>query len=288
LSLPRLFGTDLGSIPGGVPYLLADPERVARWRQRLAGVPGFRVGINWQGNPRHDRQRRRAVPLEKFAALAAVPGVSLVALQKGAGAEQLAGCPFPVHRLEGLDAAGGAFLDTAAVACCLDLVVTSDTAVAHLAGALGVPTWVALPHAPDWRWLLGRDDTPWYPTMRLFRQETPGDWTGVFARLAEALRGRTASPERPPVEVPSSPAELLDRLAALEVEEARAGCGGRDRGRDELTALRAARERCLAASPELAGLAAELRAAHEAAREAEGRRAELLRRLSEAGAAARP
>jgi hypothetical protein len=129
------------------------------------------------------------------------------------------------------------------VACCLDLVVTSDTAVAHLAGALGVPTWVALPHAPDWRWLLGREDTPWYPTLRLFRQGAPGDWGGVFARMAETLRGRAASPG-------GQPAELLDGLAALD---------------------------------------AELRAAHEAAREAEGRRAELLRRLSDAGGvAARP
>src|SRR5207248_11489066 len=128
--------------------------------------------------------------LARFAPLAGVEGVRLVSLQKGPGVEQLhvlAG-RFPVMELvEELDTEGGAFLDTAAVMKNLDLVVTSDTAAAHLAGALGVPVWVALPFAPDWRWLLAREDSPWYPTMRLFRQAEAGNWAEVFDRIAGAL-----------------------------------------------------------------------------------------------------
>jgi hypothetical protein len=116
-----------------------------------------------------------------------VPGVALVSLQQGAGAEQRARAPFPVRSLPGRDADGGALLDTAAVMTCLGLVVTLDSAVAHLAGALAVPVWVALPHRPDWRWFLDREDTPWYPTMRLWRQDRPGAWAPVFARMGAEL-----------------------------------------------------------------------------------------------------
>src|SRR5207249_8886158 len=133
------------------------------------------------------QDRYRSVPLERFAPLARVPGVTLVSLQKGDGSEQLGQVRFPVLALEGLDEGSGPFVDTAAVMAGLDLVVTTDTAVPHLAGALGVHCWVALPAVPDWRWLLGRDDSPWYPSLRLFRQERPGDWDPVFRRLAEAL-----------------------------------------------------------------------------------------------------
>ncbi|HJT76014.1 MAG TPA: tetratricopeptide repeat protein, partial [Gemmataceae bacterium] len=191
LSLPGLLGTTLATVPAGVPYLHAEPERVARWRQRLGAASEFRVGVVWQGNPRHAWDRHRSTPLACFAPLAEVAGVGLYSLQKGPGVEQLraaAGRPAVVDLGEELDAAGGAFRDTAAVMQCLDLVVTADTAAAHLAGALGVPVWVALSAIADWRWLVGREDTPWYPTMRLFRQERLGDWDEVFARMAGALR----------------------------------------------------------------------------------------------------
>jgi hypothetical protein len=196
LSLPGVFGTDLETIPTTVPYLRIDPAAVERWQREL-GTEGFKVGIVWQGSTSHRGDRWRSMPLAQFAPLAAVPGVRLISLQKGAGSEQLAalGGLFPVVDLGDRLDAGGAFLDTAAVMAGLDLVVCCDTAVAHLAGALGVPVWVALAYAPDWRWLLGREDSPWYPTMRLFRQDRRGDWDGVFARLADALRRRARGPE---------------------------------------------------------------------------------------------
>ena len=149
---------------------------------------GFKIGIVWQGNPKYRDDRRRSVPLACFAALAGVEGVRLFSLQKGAGVEQLAGAGFPVTELGSrLDESGGAFLDTAAVLRHLDLVVAPGHALVHLAGALGVPVWVALWSPPEWRWLLDRDDSPWYPSVRLFRQQQPGDWDGVFRRMAEAL-----------------------------------------------------------------------------------------------------
>jgi hypothetical protein len=127
--------------------------------------------------------------LAQFAPLARLPGVRLVSLQKGFGSEQVATVDFPVLDLSGrLDEAAGAFMDTAAVIRNLDLVVAPDTAVAHLAGALGTPVGLALQFSPDWRWLLKRDDSPWYPTMHLFRQSTPGEWSDVFRRIADAVR----------------------------------------------------------------------------------------------------
>ena len=126
-----------------------------------------------------------------FAPLASLPGVRLVSLQKGFGSEQIATVDFPVLDLSGrLDEVAGPFMDTAAVIRNLDLVVTADTAIAHLAGALGVPVWLALQFSPDWRWLQGRDDSPWYPTMRLFRQTTFGEWPDVFERIAKAVQAR--------------------------------------------------------------------------------------------------
>ncbi len=190
LSLPRLFGTTLETIPAAVPYLAADPERLASWRARLAAYPEFKVGVVWQGNPHHVWDRHRSVPLTRLAPLAAVPGVRLFSLQKGPGVEQIAPAAkqLPVTVLaDQLDAAGG-FLDTAAVMQCLDLVITVDTAAAHLAGALGVPVWAALARVMDWRWLRDREDSPWYPTMRLFRQPAAGDWGAVFRRMAAELQ----------------------------------------------------------------------------------------------------
>jgi tetratricopeptide (TPR) repeat protein len=190
LSLPGMLGTTLDTIPAKVPYLLARDELVDAWRATLASRRGFRVGINWQGSKAYYNDRARSIPLRHFAPLAAIGGVRLISLQKKAGMEQLAEVAdsFAVDDLNPeLDEQSGAFMDTSAVMKCLDLVITSDTATAHLAGALAVPVWVALPTGADWRWLKNRSDSPWYPTMRLSRQPALGAWEEVFAEMADAL-----------------------------------------------------------------------------------------------------
>ena len=187
-SLPGLVGTTLDNVPCRVPYLSADTRLVEHWRTALGGGK-LKVGIAWQGNPKYDGDRFRSIPLAQFAPLASA-GVELVSLQKGAGSEQLAGLDgnLPVRELEGpIDELHGAFMDTAAIIQNLDLVVTCDTAVAHLAGALGARVWLALSRASDWRWMLDRSDTPWYPTMRLFRQSQLGCWDDVFEQMRSAL-----------------------------------------------------------------------------------------------------
>lgn len=190
LSLPRIFGTTLQTVPAHVPYLSADPELVEHWRrqlQRKRGTDALRVGVNWQGNTHYQGDRHRSFSLSRFAPLAAVEGVHLISLQQGIGREQLEKVyesGFTVDDLgPDVDESRGAFVDTAAVMMNLDLVVTSDTAVAHLAGALGRTVWVALPFSADWRWLVQRDDSPWYPTMRLYRQPSRDDWPAVFDRI---------------------------------------------------------------------------------------------------------
>jgi hypothetical protein len=186
LSLPRIFGTTLDTVPSKVPYLTADPQRISNWRETFKGYSGLKVGISWQGRKTFPGDRVRSLPLENFAPLAQVPGVQFFSLQKAPGSEQLP--PFADrYGVVDLSPALETFLDTAAAMLNLDLVVTSDTAVAHLAGALGVPVWVALSRVPDWRWLLERSDNPWYPTMRLFRQTRLGDWPPVFQAIAEEL-----------------------------------------------------------------------------------------------------
>jgi tetratricopeptide (TPR) repeat protein len=190
LSLPRIFATTLDSIPHPIPYLAASDDLIQKWRNTLADLGGFKVGVIWQGDPASDADRFRSIPLSEFRPLAQVPGVKLVSLQKKDGLDQLAalGGAFSVVDLgQQLDEVHGAFMDTAAVMKNLDLVVTTDTATAHVAGALGVPVWVALSFAADWRWLEDRADSPWYPSARLFRQSVPGHWGGVFQNLAEAL-----------------------------------------------------------------------------------------------------
>ena len=169
------------------PYVFAEAARVAQWRARI-GHAGFRVGIGWQGFSGRHEDKGRSFPLACFAPLAAIPGIRLISLQRGEGEEQLASTALPIETLDGLDHGPDAFVDTAAVMETLDLVITSDTAVAHLAGALGRPVWIALRRVPDWRWMLERTDSPWYPTMRLFRQASDGDWEAVFAAMAQALR----------------------------------------------------------------------------------------------------
>ncbi|HEX3726273.1 MAG TPA: tetratricopeptide repeat protein, partial [Pirellulales bacterium] len=188
MSLPRIFRTELDSIPAGIPYLFADQQLTEHWRGVLSPRGGLRVGIAWQGNPDYKGDRYRSIPLACFAPLATVCGVRLISLQKGHGQEQLAAATFEIEDLGSqLDNEGHAFFDTAAVMQNLDLVITSDTAIAHLAGALGARVWLALPRVPDWRWHMDRDDSPWYPTMRLFRQSRWGDWTDVFEAIRNEL-----------------------------------------------------------------------------------------------------
>jgi hypothetical protein len=193
--LPGILNTSIETVPAETPYLAARPELVEHWRGKLSGFDGLTVGITWQGNPNYSLDRLRSIPLRCFAPLAQVPGVRLISLQKPPGTEQLAEVRelFPVTDFGDELDQGGAFLDTAAVMKNLDLVITSDTATAHLAGALSVPVWVALRFAPDWRWMRGRPDSPWYPTMRLFRQRKPGDWHGVFEEIKDALCHRFTS-----------------------------------------------------------------------------------------------
>lgn len=190
MSMPHLFGTTLETVPAHVPYLRANKSLVDQWQKRLSHLSGLRVGICWQGNTKYGRDAGRSVPLVDFAPLAQVPGVRLVSLQKIFGLEQLdalAGAFEVVDLRPDYDVEDGAFVNAAAIMQNLDLVISADTAIAHLAGALGVKVWTMLPKVPDWRWLLDRDDTPWYPTMRLFRQSIAGDWSGVIARLKDEL-----------------------------------------------------------------------------------------------------
>ena len=190
LSVPGILRTTLNSVPAAIPYLAANEELTALWRERLQEVGGLRVGINWQGDPNNHMDRTRSIPLKQFAPLAEVVGVSVISLQKWPGSEQMAEVASQfdvVHLGDTVDETAGAFMDTAAILQSLDLVITSDTSIAHLAGGLGVPVWVALSFVPEWRWLLERDDSPWYPTMRLFRQPQPGDWPGLFADMRITL-----------------------------------------------------------------------------------------------------
>ncbi|HEX4145025.1 MAG TPA: tetratricopeptide repeat protein [Pirellulales bacterium] len=194
LSLPGVLGTTVATIPGEVPYLSADPALIARWHDELAAIEGFKIGIAWQGSRDYPSDRQRSIPLADFAPLARVPGVRLISLQKGFGSEQVASIDFPVIDLASrLDEDAGPFMDTVAVIRNLDLVVTADTALGHLAGALGARVFLALALSPDWRWLRRRDDSPWYPTVRLFRQTTRGAWPDVLERIAEAVEARRAA-----------------------------------------------------------------------------------------------
>jgi hypothetical protein len=196
MSLPGAFQTTVETIPATTPYLFAEPGRVSRWRDRL-GLKGFKIGICWQGSTL-PASVGRSFPLEMLLPISSIAGVRLVSLQKGPGTEQLRLLPagMAVEVLgTSFDAGPNAFLDTAAVMESLDLIITCDTSIAHLAGALGRPTWIALKHAPDWRWMLDRDDSPWYPSVRLFRQKHRGEWGDVFDRMLGELMGILAKIE---------------------------------------------------------------------------------------------
>ena len=186
LSLPGAFGTDLSNIPAPVPYLRADADKCAAWSQRLT-TEILRVGVVWTGNPEHTRDRLRSISFSQFRRLTGVAGSTFYALQKGltvAQREELASAGAIVD----LGAELVDFSDTAAIVANLDLVITVDTSVAHLAGALGKPVWILLPHSPDWRWLRERSDSPWYPTARLFRQMIAGQWDSVLDQVTRELQ----------------------------------------------------------------------------------------------------
>jgi tetratricopeptide (TPR) repeat protein len=183
--LPALFGTQLDSIPAQIPYLQADPARLARARDLLPQDGFFKVGVVWGGSRGHQNDANRSIPAEMLAPLADIPGVRFYALQLGEAASEAA--RVPALELTDLSQGIGDFSDTAALAAQLDLILTVDTSVAHLCGGLGLPVWVMLPFVPDWRWLLEREDSPWYPTLRLFRQQAPGAWEGVVLRVRDEL-----------------------------------------------------------------------------------------------------
>jgi hypothetical protein len=196
LQLPWAFGTTLGTIPATVPYLRPDLARAAAFRRRLAGLPGLKLGLVWAGEPRahsstqSSMDRRRSLSLAALAPLAAMPGVVFVSLQKGRAAEQ-ARTPPPGMILHDWTAELEDFAATAALMAALDLVISVDSAPVHLAGALGRPVWLLNRFDSDFRWLPGAADAcPWYPTLRQFRQETPGDWNGVIARVTAALHAK--------------------------------------------------------------------------------------------------
>ena len=223
-SLPHAFGTRLETIPAAVPYLAAEPALREMWIQRI-GSGGFKVGVVWQGNPDPDADRARSVPLAALAPLTEVPGVRLISLQKGFGEEQLSTLPssMRVERLGAdFDAGTDAFVDTAAAMTCLDLVVTCDTSIAHLAGALALPVWVALKIDAEWRWLTERADSPWYPTMRLFRQARRGVWGDVFEAMALELVALGAARATPRMfSTPCSLGELIDKITILRIKAER-------------------------------------------------------------------
>jgi FkbM family methyltransferase len=216
LSIPGVLGTTLETIPGQCGYLAADPALVTHWEKRLGAFPGFRIAIVWQGSQTFHADRQRSIPLKCFSTLAQLPGVRLISLQRGAGCEQ-------IEQLRGefevidfgneLDSDHGPFMDTAAILRTVDLSIGCDTSVSHLAGALGVPAWLALSLSPDWRWLLGREDSPWYPSVRLFRQQTLGDWQDVFQRLAGAIAARLFEDRRCETPSASSP-RTRERLSS--------------------------------------------------------------------------
>jgi hypothetical protein len=185
MSVPQRVGTTLDNIPAQCPYLRADAGLASKWAERLAPLAGRRVGLSWSGNPTMMHDRERSILFEQFAPLIALPGIQFVSLQKDSAADQLR-CAAGERVLD-WTAELDDFADTAALVANLDLVISVDTAIVHLAGAMGKPIWLLNRYDPCWRWLLDRDDSPWYPTLRQFRQTRRGDWDRVMADVREAL-----------------------------------------------------------------------------------------------------
>ncbi|MFQ5962995.1 MAG: tetratricopeptide repeat protein [Candidatus Scalinduaceae bacterium] len=194
LSLPGIFGTTLDTIPSDIPYITVDPKLVDQWHMRLDHNNDFKIGIVWAGSPKHKKDRYRSCSLADFVPLFNIPDLSFYGLQKGPASVDTLDPPKWV-KLTNLGDELNDFADTAAVIANLELVISVDTAVAHLAGAIGKPVWNLLHSAPDWRWLLNRDDSSWYPSMRLFRQTQFYDWIGVFERVKKELLKEFISPK---------------------------------------------------------------------------------------------
>ena len=269
MSLPRAFATTVETIPAPMPAFGVGPDDLDRWRARLSGEPSqgapLRVGLVWAGNPSHKNDHNRSIPLARLATWLRVPGVRFYALQKEVR-------PTDAPVLEGLgdrltplgpDLKG--WTDTAAAVAALDLVISVDTSVAHLAGALGRPVWLLLPFAPDWRWFRDRDDSPWYPSMRLFRQPAPGDWDAVLTRVVEELARLTpgsapgAGPDAPPITIAIGPGELVDRITTLEAALERTADPEDRRGlADELAGLERTAARHMLDSAALRDLRAQM------------------------------
>ena len=192
IDMADVLKVDLSNIPSQVPYIHAPSYLVDYWKDWFAKQPTGkkRIGLVWQGNKDHQADLFRSYPLSYYEPLADLPDVQLFCLQFGYGQDQVKNWKgrIPLTMLpSNIDQSSGAFMDTAAILQHLDLIITSDTSMAHLSGALGRPTWTLLSLVPDWRWLLERSDSPWYPTMKLFRQKTQGDWTGVVGEVCDAL-----------------------------------------------------------------------------------------------------
>ena len=186
LSLPLALDTQLATIPSAAPYLQAPPDQLARWNAEFPSGGPIRVGVVWRGNPKHSNDAHRSVNFATFQRLFAAANCEFVCLQVGLNETEAAAFAGHSHLVNPTDQIKD-FADTAAIIMQLDLVIAVDTSVAHLAGALGKPTWVLLPFSPDWRWMLGRNDSPWYPSVRLFRQPTIGDWDTVISDVCAAL-----------------------------------------------------------------------------------------------------
>jgi ADP-heptose:LPS heptosyltransferase len=195
MSLPLAFATELSTIPAKVPYVRPDRAKAENWRLRLQGET-LRIGIVSAGNPEQGVERWRRIPLALFAPLLNVDGTTFYSLQVGEAAEQIRQLDLGARIID-LQPEIADFSDTAAIVANLDLVISIDTSVAHLAGAMGKPVWILLHNSPDWRWLLGRDDSPWYPTARLFRQSRHGNWEDVLIRVEHELRQLLMNREAP-------------------------------------------------------------------------------------------
>lgn len=191
MSLPLVFGTTLETIPGRSPYIAPDTERLARWTERLGARTCPRVGLVWRGNPRHDADAWRSMPFEQMHQML-VPGIDFVSFQKDTPPGELAALAADT-RIRSVADALDDFEDTCAAIACCDVVISVDTAVAHLAGAMGKPVWIALPHRAEWRWMRDRTDSPWYPSAVLLRQERQGDWSSLIGALRERLAALVAS-----------------------------------------------------------------------------------------------
>ena len=197
MSLPLILDTRIETIPSEMPFLYADEDLVDYWQEKLKNDTHFKIGICWHGNGRYTRKalqlaiQAKCVPLQSFAPIAAIDGISLYSLQKVDGTDQIKKMDnvFTLHTFDlDFDQIHGRFMDTAAVMQNLDLIISVDTATAHLAGGLGIPTWILLPKQADWRWMCTKTDSPWYPTMRLFRQSKTGNWNNVIQTIADELK----------------------------------------------------------------------------------------------------